>query len=168
MYKAVVNLVKSMIAKAKSVSRNNKTKKKYFEVELLVKRTLDSFGCEGLRKNFFDGIDEYDMLIIQQYKKEAKIEKTLTGWQLTDGKERMFLNDRKQAEYCQFLASIGLEKVKVPKEMDAEQVTTLRRIVDSVFQALNATLEIVMDKKTRDVINSLVIGKIISRTNETF
>jgi len=123
-YKAVVNLVKSRIAKAKSVLRNNKTKKKYLEVELLVKRTLDSFGCEDLRKNFFDGLGEYETRILPRYKKEAKIEKTLTGWQLTDGKERMFLNDRKQAEYCQFLASIGLEKVKVPKEMDAEQVTT--------------------------------------------
>ena len=168
-YKAVVDLVKSRIAKAKSVSRNNnKTKKKYSEVDLLVKRTLDSLGGEDIIKNFFDGLGEYETRILPRYKKEAKIEKTLTGWQLTDGKERVFFDDRKQAEYCRILASIGLEKVKVPKEMDAEQVTTLQSIVDSAFQALNETLETVMDKKTRDVINSLVIGRIISRTNETF
>lgn len=167
-YKAVVDLVKSRIAKAKSVSRNNKTKKKYSELDLLVKRTLDSFGGEDIIKNFFDGLGEYEMLILPRYKKEAKIEKTLTGWQLTDGNERVFFDDRKQAEYCQSLASIGLEKVKVPKEVDKEKVYELQSIVDSVFQALNETLETVMDKKTRDVIKSLVIGRIISRTNETF
>ncbi len=135
---------------------------------MLVKRTLDSFGGEDIIKNFFDGLGEYEMLILPRYKKEAKVEKTLTGWQLTDGNERVFFDDRKQAEYCQSLASIGLEKVKVPKEVDKEKVYELQSIVDSVFQALNETLETVMDKKTRDVIKSLVIGRIISRTNETF
>ncbi|MEA3488576.1 MAG: hypothetical protein U9R10_04915 [Euryarchaeota archaeon] len=53
----------------------------------------------------------------------------------------MFFDDRKQAEYCRIPASIGLAKVKVPKEMDEEKVTALRSIVDSMFQALNATLE---------------------------
>lgn len=165
-YKAVVDLVKSRIEKAKSVSRNKKNKKKYSEVELLVKRTLDSLGDENILKNFFDSMGEYEELILPRFRKEAKIEKTLTGWQLTDGKERVFFDDKKQAVYCGILAFMGMEKVKIPKELDEKKVKALRNIVDSVFQAINATLETVTDKKRRDAIKSLVIGKIIARTNE--
>ncbi|MCK4735538.1 MAG: hypothetical protein KAT65_24000, partial [Methanophagales archaeon] len=165
-YKAVVDLVKSRIEKAKSVPRN-KNKKKYSEVDLLVKRTLDSLGGEDILKNFFDDMGEYEEMILPRFRKEAKIEKTLAGWQLTDGKERVFFDDKKQAVYCGILAFIGMEKVKIPKEMNEEKVNAVRNIVDSVFQAINATLDTITDKKTRDVVKSLVIGGIISRTNET-
>ena len=157
---------KSRIEKAKSVSRNNKNKKKFSEVDLLVKRTLDSLGDENILKNFFDGMGEYEEMILPRFRKEAKIEKTLTGWQLTDGKERVFFDDKKQAVYCGILAFMGMEKVKIPKELDEKKVNALRNIVDSVFQAINATLETVTDKKRRDVVKSLVIGRIIARTNE--
>jgi len=166
-YKAVVDLVKSRIEKAKSVSRGNKNKKKYSEVDLLVKRTLDSLGGKDIIKNFFDSMGEYEELILPRFRKEAKIEKTLTGWQLTDGKERVFFDDKKQAEYCGILVFMGMEKVKIPKEMNEEKVNAVQNIVDSVFQAINATLDTITDKKTRDVVKSLVIGGIISRTNET-
>lgn len=165
-YKAVVDLVKSRIEKAKSVSRNNKNKKRFSEVDLLVKRTLDSLGGENILKNFFDSMGEYEEMILPRFRKEARIEKTLTGWQLTDGKERVFFDDKKQAVYCGILAFMGMEKVKIPKELDEKKVKALRNIVDSVFQAINATLETVTDKKRRDVVKSLVIGKIIARTNE--
>jgi len=165
-YKAVVDLVKSRIEKAKSVPRN-KNKKKYSEVDLLVKRTLDSLGGEDILKNFFDGMGEYEEMILPRFRKEAKIEKTLTGWQLTDGKERVFFDDKKQAVYCGILAFMGMEKVKIPKEMNEEKVNAVRNIADSVFQAINTTLETITDKKRSDVIKSLVIGGIISRTNET-
>jgi len=166
-YKAVVDLVKSRIEKAKSVSRSNKNKKKFSEVDLLVKRTLDSLGDENILKNFFDSMGEYEEMILPRFRKETRIEKTLTGWQLTDGKGRAFFDDKKQAVYCGILAFMGMEKVKIPKEMNEEKVKALRNIVDSVFQAINAALETVTDKKRRDVIKSLVIGRIISRTNET-
>jgi hypothetical protein len=165
-YKAVVDLVKSRIEKAKSVPRN-KNKKKYSEVDLLVKRTLDSLGGEDILKNFFDGMGEYEEMILPRFRKEAKIEKTLTGWQLTDGKERVLFDDKKQAVYCGILAFMGIEKAKIPKELDEKKVNALRNIADSVFQAINTTLETITDKKTRDVVKSLVIGGIISRTNET-
>jgi hypothetical protein len=165
-YKAVVDLVKSRIEKAKSVPRN-KNKKKYSEVDLLVKRTLDSLGGEDILKNFFDGMGEYEEMILPRFRKEARIEKTLTGWQLTDGKERVFFDDKKQAVYCGILAFMGMEKVKIPKELDEKKVNAVRNIVDSVFQAINTTLETITDKKRSDVIKSLVIGGIISRTNET-
>ena len=166
-YKAVVDLVKSRIEKAKSVPRN-KNKKKYSEVDLLVKRTLDSLGGEDILKNFFDSMGEYEGMILPRFRKEAKIEKTLTGWQLTDGKERVFFDDKKQAEYCGILVFMGMEKVKIPKEMNEEKVKAVRNIVDSVFQAINATLDTITDKKTRDVVKSLVIGKIISTRKNNF
>ena len=68
------------------------------------------------------------------------IEKTLTGWQLTDGKERALFGDKKQAVYCGIRACMGMEKVKIPKELDEKKVNALRNIVDSVFHAINATL----------------------------
>jgi hypothetical protein len=165
-YKAVVDLVKSRIEKAKSVA-GNKNKKKYSEVDLLVKRTLDSLGGEDILKNFFKGMSEYEGMILPKFRKEARIEKTLTGWQLTDGKERVFLDDREQAKYCGLLASIGMEKIKIPVDLNEAKVTALQNIVVSVFQALNETLETITDKKTREAVKGLVIGKIVARTNET-
>lgn len=165
-YKAVVDLVRSRIEKAKSVL-GNKNKRKVSEVDLVVKRTLDSLGGEDILKNFFAGLGEYEEIFLPRFKKEAEIEKTLTGWQLTDGKERVFFDDRKHAEYCRILASIGMEKAKIPKEMNEEKLTTLQNIVNSVFQALSATLGTIIDKKTREAVRGLVIGKIISKTNET-
>jgi len=164
-YRAVVDLVSSRIEKAKSVS-GNKNKKKYSEVDLLVKRTLDSLGGEDILKNFFDSMGKYEGVILPRFKKEARIEKTLTGWQLTDGKERVFLDDRKQAKYCGLLASIGMEKIKIPEDLNEAKVTALQNIVVSVFQALNETLETITNRKTREAVKGLVIGKIIARTNE--
>ena len=95
------------------------------------------------------------------------IEKTLTGWQLTDGKERALFGDKKQAVYCGIRACMGMEKVKIPKELDEKKVNALRNIVDSLFHAINATSDKITDKRIKDVIKGLVIGGIISRTNET-
>jgi len=164
-YKAVVDRVRSRIEKAKSVL-GNKNKKKVSEVDLLVKRTLDSLGGEDILKNFFESVSEYEGLILPRFRRETRLEKTLTGWQLTDGKEHVFFDDRKHAEYCRILSSIGMEKVKIPKEMNEEKLTTLQDIVNSVFQALSATLGTITNKKTREAVRNLVIGKIISRTNE--
>lgn len=165
-YKTVVDLVKSRVEKAKSVS-GNKSKKKCSEVDLLVKRTLDSLGSEDILKNFFDSMGEYEGKILPKFRKEALIEKTLTGWLLTDGKERVFLDDRNQAKYCGLLASIRMEKIKIPDELNEDKVTALQNIVVSVFPVLNGTLETITDKKTRAAVKGLVIGKIIARTNET-
>ncbi|MBN1763006.1 MAG: hypothetical protein JW878_08045 [Methanomicrobia archaeon] len=165
-YKAVVDLVRSRIEKAKSVSGNKNKKKKYSEVDLLVKRALDSLGGEDILKNFFDSMGESKKLMLPKFKREARIEKTLTGWQLTDGKERVFLDERKQAKYCGLLASLGMERIKIPIDLNEAKVTALQNIVVSVFQALNETLETITTNKTREAVKGLVIGKIIAKTNE--
>jgi len=164
-YRGVVDLVSSRMEKAKSVS--NKNKKRYSEVDLLVKRILDSLGGEDILKSFFASISDYEELILPKFKREARIEKTLTGWQLTDGIERVFLEDRKQARYCGLLASVGMERIKIPRELTEENVTAIQNIVITLFQALNETLETITDKKTRESVKNLVIGRIISKTNET-
>lgn len=164
-YQAVVDLVKSRIDKAKTVSRNNSNKRKFSEVDLLVKRTLDSLGGEDILKNFFDSMGEYEEMILPNFKKEAMIEKTLTGWQLTDGKERVFFEDEKIPEYCRILASIGVERAKIPKDLDKNIINKLENIVDFILQTLNSTLETIIDKKMRNMIENLVIGRVISRCN---
>ncbi len=162
-YKAVIDLVKSRIEKARSVSRKNK--KKPSEVDLVVKRTLDSLGGEDILKNFFDSMEESKDMILPRFRKEAVVEKTLTSWQLTDGRERIFFDDKKEADYCKILASIGIEKGKIPKEVDKTNINALQNLIGSIFQTLDTTLETITNKKMRDAVRGLVIGRIISRAS---
>jgi len=163
-YRAVVDLVKSRIEKAKSVSRNN-NKKRVSEVDLVVKRTIDSIGGEEILKKFFSGLGETETLILPRFRKQAQIGKTLHGWQLTDGRERVFFDDKKTAEYCKILTLIGVEKVKVPEKLNNAQINALGDVVDSITGGINSATETITDSKMRNKIRALVLGKIIARAN---
>jgi len=163
-YRAVVDLVKSRIEKAKSVSRNN-NKKRVSEVDLVVKRTIDSIGGEEILKKFFSGLSETETLILPRFRKQAQIGKTLHGWQLTDGRERVFFDDKKTAEYCKILTLIGVEKVKVPEKLNNAQINALGDVVDSITGGINSATETITDSKMRNKIRALVLGKIIARAN---
>lgn len=162
-YKAVIDLVKSRIEKAKSFSKNNK--KKVSEVDSVVKRTLDSLGGEDILKNFFESAGEANILSLPRFRKDAGIEKTIHGWQLTDGLERIFFDDKKAAEYCKILSFIGMEKVRIPKELTDDKINELQNNIYIINNTINSTIKTITDKKMRDKIKSLVLGKIISKTN---
>jgi len=118
-YRAVVDLVKSRIDKAKSVKKKGKTKEGV-DVEHVSRVIMDKLG-KGLYRKFYD-----EKVLSQQNLKEAKlfspakepiIDNSLFGWRIVAGKDFIQCANEEEARYLKVWLDVGLsEEVKVPTD----------------------------------------------------
>ncbi len=162
-YRAVVDLVKSRIEKAHSVER--KSKRKGDDSEILAKRILDSLGGDAILSDFFAKLPDVEVAILPRFKKEIEVRHTLNGWQITDGKINANFDNQEKAKYCKILAQLGIEKVKVPKSIDKKTLSELENITSIILETLEENLETITDRKTREKVKGLVIGRIVGKCN---
>lgn len=163
-YRAVIDLARSRIEKAKSFGKRKKTKEG-FDINLLTKTILERIGKNNLA-NFYKG----KILSQQVYycnlpkpSSEIKIQNTLMGWQLTSGKESIECLNETQACYFKVWLEAGLEKVAVPVE-----IKYLDTVIDELELTMNLTKKVIneylssiFNRKTRNQILHRVWQEII-------
>ena len=152
-YRAVVDLVKSRIEKAKSFGKRKKTKEG-LDIELLTKTILERISKNNLAKFYKEKI-----LSQQVYHRDLprpsgaiKIENTLLGWELVSGKEKIECLNETQARYLKVWLEAGLGKVAVPVEikyLDAV-IDELESIMSHTKKVINEYLSSIFDRKTRE------------------
>ncbi|MBI4654940.1 MAG: SAM-dependent DNA methyltransferase [Nitrospirae bacterium] len=120
-YKAVVDLVKSRIEKAKSIDKKGKTKKG-FDIELLTRTIKEKLG-DKLLGNFYREkiLNQKDLKIVKLFHpiKEVEIKKDFLkggGWLLSSGKDLIECQSEVEAEYLKVWFESGLEEIKVPQD----------------------------------------------------
>lgn len=120
-YRAVVDLVKSRIEKAKSVDKKGKTKEG-FDIELLTKTIKEKLGDKLLGNFYKDKIlNQKNIKTVKLFHptKEVEIKKDFLkggGWLLLSGKDLIECQNESEAEYLKIWLESGLEEVKVPKD----------------------------------------------------
>ena len=118
-YRAVADLVKSRIDKAKGVRKKGKIKEGV-DVEHVSRVIMDKLG-KGLYRKFYD-----EKVLSQKNLKEVKlfspakepiIDNNLFGWRIVAGKDFIQCSNEEEARYLKVWLDAGLsEKVKVPTD----------------------------------------------------
>jgi len=163
-YRAVIDLVKSRIEKAKSFGKRKKTKEG-LDIELLTKTILERIGENNLAKFYKEKILSQQIYYrdLPKPSDNIKIQNTLMGWQLASGKETIECLNETQARYLKVWLEAGLEKVAVPVEtgyLDTV-IEELESIMNHTKQVIDEHLSSIFDRKTREQIFHKVWQEII-------
>ncbi len=154
-YRAVVDLVRSRIEKAKSFGKKGKTKEG-LDIELLTRTIKEKLG-DKLLGNFYR-----DKIITQKNLKKVKlfhptkdieIKNELFGWRIYSGKNYIDCQSEKEAEYLKVWIDSGLEEVKVPKD---------ESYISNILPELKA-LKVKIDQIISDHISSITSQKLQSK-----
>jgi len=153
-YRAVVDLVKSRIEKAKSFGKKPK-RMKGIDIDLLVKSVIDELGDETLGKFYREKILTHESLrtiTLHKIPDDIDIGQGLFGWQVILGKERIDCKSKNEAIYLKLLLEAGFEEIKIPKdegylEQIIPELKRLKQKADAVFEG---HLSSILDPKLRE------------------
>jgi len=132
-YRAVIDLVKTRIEKAKSIK---KKKSETFDIESLAEDVLKEVGLTPLPE--FPDLDVTEIKEIKQIPQgtEIKIESTVFDvWLKIDG-ESVKCSDLEEAEYLYWAAIHGKREVPIPKDKE-----TIRHIINTQEKAFKERIE---------------------------
>ena len=140
-YRAVVDLVKSRIEKAKSFGKRRKTKEG-IDIDLLVKTVMDKLGADTLGEFYREKILSHKPLrsrSLPRVSGEVKLEQELFGWRLSSGREHLDCTSETEARYLKVWMEAGLESIKMPKDEDylkevVPKLESLKQKTDEVFE----------------------------------
>ena len=140
-YRAVVDLVKSRIEKAKSFGKRRKTKEG-IDIDLLVKTVMDKLGADTLGKFYREKILSHKSLRTRSLPRVSgavKLEQELFGWRLSSGREHLDCTSETEARYLKVWMEAGLERIKIPKGEDylkeiVPKLESLKQRIDEVFE----------------------------------
>jgi len=159
-YRAVVDLVKSRIEKAKSVDKKKKTKEG-IDVDALVGTVMDRIGDETIGKFYREKILSQESLstktlalvgrTVSSPYKSIKIEQDLLGWKLYSGRRHIECRSQEEARYLRIFLEAGLGEVKVPEDDEYLKsiLPELEALKTKADKIVSSYLESIVDSKTR-------------------
>jgi len=158
-YRAVVDLVKSRIEKAKSMGKRKKTREG-IDIELLVKSVLSRIGEETLGKFYREKIlpqpcYEKDL---PEMKGKITIEKELFKWRLSGDNIHIECESETEANYLKNFVGTGLTLVKIPKDEKylkhiLPELERIRQNIDAIIE--EDVLSIISPKTQNQVLHLL-------------
>jgi type I restriction-modification system DNA methylase subunit len=140
-YRAVVDLVKSRIEKAKSFGKRKKTRDG-LDIELFIRTVMDKIGEDTLGKFYQEKILSHKPLVTKRLPKvagEVRVEPELFGWRLSSGRQHLDCTSEYEARYLKVWLEAGLDSVKMPKDEDylkeiVPRLEELKGNIDDTFQ----------------------------------
>lgn len=164
-YRAVVDLVKSRIEKAKSFGKRKKTKEG-IDIDLLVKTVMDKIGMDTLGKFYKEKMLTQKPLLTKMLPKasdKVKIEQHLFGWRLSSGKKYLECNSEEEARYLKVFLEAGVDKVKIPKDIKYLKtiLSEIETLNEKISDIINSYLESIVDTKTKAKISHLLWAEIM-------
>jgi hypothetical protein len=159
-YRAVIDLVKSRIERAKSVD-NKKTTKNGFNLDLMVKTILEKVNTQGLGgfyKKYILSKKPLKRAKLPKLAKPVKLEKTLLDYRLSSGKESVDCSSEEEGRYLKVFLEANWEQVFMPenKEYLKQILPQLEKIVLKIESAINYYTESILDRRLREQIVQLV------------
>jgi hypothetical protein len=154
-YKAVVDLVKTRLERAKSLKKARKTKNG-LDLNLLTQNILDRIGEDNLATFYQHRIATVPCYSLDLPKPEEpiEIENLLFGWRLKIGKKAIDCSSETQARYLRVFAEMGCDQTLVPK--DDAYLSSIVNQWESLFEKAQAALQehtsSILQNKTRDLL----------------
>ncbi|MBI4745813.1 MAG: hypothetical protein HY786_04560, partial [Deltaproteobacteria bacterium] len=163
-YRAVVDLVKSRIEKAKSVDKKGKVKEGV-DVELLTRTIKEKLGDKLLGHFYREKIlsrKNLKTIKFSHSSKEIQIKHDLFGWRLASGKDHIDCRSEPEAEYLKIWLDSGLEEVKVPKDDDylAKILPKLKAMKEKMNQIISDHISSITNQKLQDKIMQRLQGEL--------
>jgi type I restriction-modification system DNA methylase subunit len=175
-YRAVVDLVRSRIEKARSFGKKSKTKDG-IDVDLLTKTIKEKIG-DNLLGNFyrekvltqkdFKTVKLFHSAIPHTYppdkggKKGVEIKNGLFGWQLSSGKDQIDCQNEVEAEYLKVWIEAGLDEIKVPTDASylSGIVPELKALKERIDQIISDHISSITNQKLQHKILQKLQGEL--------
>jgi len=153
-YRAVIDLVKSRLEKAKSFGKRKKTKEG-IDIDLLVKLVMEKVGEETLGKFYHEKVLSQKALYTKSLPKMAgdvSIKQSLMGWRLYSGRQSIDCSSELEARYLKVWLEVGLDSVKTPGNEDYLKVIVpeLESLKLKIDEIIAPYLNSIVNVKTRD------------------
>jgi type I restriction-modification system DNA methylase subunit len=162
-YKAVVDLVKSRIDRAKSVSRRKKSRGP--DPEALAEAALSEIDTSGLKRFPDEYVPDASAETLELPEGAPEKGSDLKGFYVKIGGKRINCEYPEKAEYIHYAAMMGKDKVKIPKDRDLvkETVMEYRTELRSINRAIDNYLErYIPDRKLRKHVRFIMEKKLMS------
>ncbi|PIZ18118.1 hypothetical protein COY52_01105 [Candidatus Desantisbacteria bacterium CG_4_10_14_0_8_um_filter_48_22] len=156
-YRAVVDLVKSRIEKAKSFGKKKKTKEG-IDINMLIKTVMEKIGEETLGKFYCEKVLSESSFSAKNLPKSVEPNEIEISPEL-DGSYRLYYKKGKcilcscedEAKYVAVFLKTGIEKVKIPKDKKylhkiLPEFESLYKKIDAIIQSY---LDSILDTKLR-------------------
>lgn len=152
-YKAVVDLVRSRLEKAKSAEKQKKLQDG-IDTEAFVKNVLNKIGDETIGKFYKENITSLRKLVIRNLiPRRGKVElvQDLYGWQVQSGGKGIICKVEDEAKYLKIFVEMGFEEIEMPLEKAELQkvLPDLISIKDSHNTVMKVYLNSIVNKKLR-------------------
>ena len=163
-YRAVVDLVKSRIEKAKSVDKKGKAKEG-IDVELLTKTIKEKLG-DKLLGNFYREkiLSQKNLKTLKLFHptKDIHIKNELFGWRLSSGKDHIDCSSEAEAEYLKIWLESGLEEIKVPKDevYISKILPELKALKEKIDQTISDHISSITSQKLQQKILQKLQGEL--------
>jgi hypothetical protein len=153
-YRAVIDLVKSRLEKAKSFGKRKKTREG-IDIDLLVKTVMEKAGDDTLGKFYREKVLSQKSLYAKTLPKasdDIDIKQSLLGWRLYSGKEYIDCASELETRYLRVWLQAGMVEVKVPKDEGYLETTVpeLESLKAKIDAAIEAHLSFIANPRTRD------------------
>jgi type I restriction-modification system DNA methylase subunit len=163
-YRAVVDLVKSRIEKAKSVDKKGKIKEG-LDIELLTKTIKEKLGDKLLGHFYEENIlSQKNLKTVKLFHttNEIHIKNELFGWRLISGKDYIDCQSEAEAEYLKIWLESGLDEVKVPKDETylSKILPELKALKERIDQIISDHISSITSQKLRSKILQKLQGKL--------
>ena len=153
-YRAVIDLVKSRMEKAKSFGKRRKTKEG-IDIGLLIKLVMEKIGERTLGRFFEEQVLSHapvEMRSLPRAGGGISIQQTLMGWRLYAGKESIDCVSELEARYLKVWLEAGLAEVGVPQDEAYLQVTVadLESLKNNIDEIIAPYLSSIINPRTKD------------------
>lgn len=153
-YRAVVDLVKSRLEKAKSFGKRKKTKEG-IDIDLVVKLVMEKVGEDTLGKFYREKVLSQSSLETKSLPPaggDISIKQSLMGWRLYSGKQSIDCASELEARYLKVWLEVDLDEVKVPQnegylEAIVPELESLKQKIDEIIAPY---LDSIVNVKTKD------------------
>ena len=157
-YKAVVDLVRSRLERAKSAGNNNKKNGRTgINIDAVVDSVVSQIGEGKIKKWYKEKILNQKKLKIHKLpeaEEDMKIEKSLFGWQLKNGKSAIACRSEFEARYLKIWIELGLEKIKVPADEQylKKCMIELEKLKSEIDSKIDSLVGSILDRKLKKII----------------
>jgi len=153
-YRAVADLVKSRLEKAKSFGERKKTKEG-IDIDLVVKLVMEKVGEHTLGKFYAERVLSQSSLETRSLPPasgQVSIRQTLMGWRVYSGKQSIDCASELEARYLKVWLEAGLDSVKTPRNEDHLKVIVpeLESLKQKTDEMIAPYLDSIVNVKTKD------------------
>ena len=153
-YKAIVDLVKSRIERAKSVEKKGKVNEGV-DIERISRNIMEKLG-KGLYRKFYDEkvLSQKELKGVKLFSpmKEPVIDNSLFGWRILAGKNYIQCENEQEARYLKVWLDAGLsDEVKVPTDEKYLKriLPELEKLQTKISKIISEHLESITSQKLR-------------------